>query len=181
MGIAVGLIVLLALVAVVVFLLRRARAKRIAALSDFIIDTEAGLPGQTMKTREIHGAGSANLVHFANSRLPSTSPTTMAHDTEPSPSLVRRMAQLEHQARETQVKIQALRSQGLSSPLNSVDKSEVRSRFNNDCQCVQVNVAQKEKFDSLAMRQAKGLQTIRDVDDGEDVPPGYDFAMARLP
>ncbi|KAK6977697.1 hypothetical protein R3P38DRAFT_3122895 [Favolaschia claudopus] len=175
MGIAVGLIILFALMAVVVFLLRRARAKRIAALSDFVIDTEAALPGpfkqQAMiQTREI-GAGSANLVRFD---LPS-----MAHDTESSPSLVRRMAQLEHQAREMQGEIQALRSQSSSPSLNSVDKSEVRSRFNNS-DCRQVNVAQKEKLDSLAMR-AKGLQTVRHVDAGEDVPPGYDFAMARLP
>ncbi|KAK6985027.1 hypothetical protein R3P38DRAFT_3102652 [Favolaschia claudopus] len=177
MGIAVGLIVLLALVAVVVFLLRRARAKRIAALSDFVIDdTEAALPGplqQTIQKREI-GAGSATLVRFD---LPLAS-SIMAHDTEPSPSLVRRMAQLEHQAREMQDEIQTLRSQS-SSPLYSVDKSGVR-RSNNDC--VQVNVAQKEKFEYLAIR-AKGLETVRDERDsiGEDVPPGYDFTMARIP
>jgi hypothetical protein len=111
--------------------------------SNGVVDPEAAL--SSVEGIQVAGAGAASTLDQPARQEPTMNPA-------------QKMAQLEHQARILQQEIEALKRSNHSE--------------SDDSKGYVVNVAQREKFDSLAAR-AREIKTYRDPDPTEDVPPDY--------
>ncbi|KAJ7648339.1 hypothetical protein DFH06DRAFT_1423948 [Mycena polygramma] len=147
-GIIIGLSLLAVIAAAVVFLLMRMLQRR---SSKPAVDPEVA----PFSAEGIRVACADAIVTPAAARNP-----------ELAESIPYKLAQLENQARAVQREIDSLRHANQLS--NKLSGTECVKGYSGD-----VNVAQKQKFDSLAAR-ARELTTCREPDSSEDeLPPGY--------